>query len=220
MGMAKFSKMWDGGSEPTIMDKIRGFLSNDREPVVKKAVMANYRIKSALGRVRAYVDKLNARDRELFNRAVEALMRRDELRAKMYINEVAEIRGIAKQLLMVEYVLEQASLRLETFLIIGHAIKEVLPVVDVVKQASGLLKGLAPDAWIDLTLAVNELNTVISSAGFGPVGEHTVTLSPEAKRIFEEAKAVAEQQMKEKFPELPSLLINREQESETLDTTE
>ncbi len=221
MGAARFAQMWEGSREPTIVDKIRGFLSHDNEPMAKKAIMANYRIKAALGRIRAYIDKLNARDRELFSRAVEALMRRDEYRAKMYVNEVAEIRSIAKQLLTVEYVLEQASLRLETFLIVGGAIKEVLPVIDIVKEASGLLKGLAPDAWIELTLAMNDLNSVMTSTGFGVAGEHSITLSSaEAKRIFEEAKVVAEQQMKEKFPELPSLLMSKKkklEEEESID---
>ena len=208
MDSNSFIKNWYGSNEPTIADKLRNLFKNEREPLARKAVMAHYRIKSALSRVRAYIDRLNDRDRELFERAVEALMRKDEVHAKIYVNEVAEIRKVARQLLTVEYVLEQASLRLETFVMIGEAFTAVIPVVGVIKEAANILRGIAPDVWIDLNMAVNDLSMVMSATGIDLGGEAGISMSSEAKRIFEEAKIVAEQRMKEKFPELPSLIAS------------
>ncbi len=213
MDSNSFVKSWYGSNEPTIADKLKGLFKNEREPLARKAIMAHYRIKAALSRIRAYIDKLNDRDRELFERAVEALMRKDEVHAKIYVNEVAEIRKVARQLLTVEYVLEQASLRLETFVMIGEAFTAVIPVVGVIKEAANILRGIAPDVWIDLNMAVNDLSMVMSASGIDLGGEASISMSSEAKRIFEEAKIVAEQRMKEKFPELPSLIASSEANS-------
>lgn len=202
-----YLKKWYGASGPTIADKIKNlFKIGPEEPLAKRAVMAHYRIKSALSRIRAYIDRLNERDRELFERTVESLMKKDEIRAKIYANEVAEIRKVAKQLLMVEYVLEQASLRLETFIIVGGAFGDIVPVIGIVKEASNILKSIAPDLWIELNMAVNELSLIMAATGIDITSEAGITLSDEARKIFEEAKIVAEQRMKEKFPELPSLV--------------
>ncbi len=202
-----YIKKWYGENEPTIADKIKSlFRTGGNEPLAKRAVMAHYRIKSALSRIRAYVDRLNERDKELFEKAVESLMRKDEIHAKIYVNEVAEIRKVARQLLMVEYVLEQASLRLETFIILGNAFGDIVPVVGIIKEASNILKGIAPDLWIELNMAVNELSMIMAATGIDVAAGADVTMSEEARKIFEEAKIVAEQRMKEKFPELPAAL--------------
>ncbi len=215
MGADTFIKNWYGSNEPTIADKIKGLFKTEKVPLARRAIMAHYRIKSALNRVRAYIDKLNERDRELFERAVESLMRKDEPHAKIYVNEVAEIRKVARQLLKIEYVLEQASLRLETFIIVGETFTNIIPVVDVIKEASKILRGIAPDVWIDLNLAVNDLSMIMSATGIDLGGEAGITMSEEAKRIYREAEIVAEQRMKEKFPELPSL-VSTSKESSTL----
>jgi len=138
--MAQFDLF--GTREPTVGEKIKSFFKNDKEPLEKKAIMAHYRIKTAIGRVRSYIDRLSQKDRELFERVVEALMKRDEARAKMYAKEVSEIRKISKQLLMVEYVLEHAAIKLETFMIFGGAITELKPVLAVMKQAVGVLRSV------------------------------------------------------------------------------
>ncbi len=140
-----FVKSWYGSTEPTIADKIKSLFRNEKVSLARRAIMAHYRIKSALTRVRAYIDRLNDRDRELFERAVDAIMRNDGMRAKIYINEVAEIRKVARQLIKIEYVLEQASLRLETFLTVGETLTSIIPVVDVVKEASKILSSIVPD---------------------------------------------------------------------------
>lgn len=206
MDPKSYVKNWYGSNQPTIADKIKNLLKPDNEPLAKKAITAHYRIKSALSRVKAYIDRLNEKDRELFEKAVEALIRRDEVHAKMYVNEVAEIRKIAKQLLMVEYVLEQASLRLETIMILGQAFGDIAPVVSIVKDAGSLLRGIAPDIWIELTMAANDLSTVLAATGVDLSSETSISLSQEAKKIFEAARVAAEQKIKEAFPELPSPL--------------
>lgn len=189
--------------EETIGDKLRKIFTNDKDPVEKRAILAQYRIKAALGRINNYLDKLSERDKELFENIVDALTRKDEMRAKMYAKEVAEIRKISKQLITVQYALEHAVLKLETFVIYGGAVNEVVPVLSVMGEAVKVLRSVAPDIWIDLQYAMRELEAAFGEglveAGF----DVNVGLDSEAKRILEEAKIVAEQKVRERFAEIP-----------------
>ncbi|MCC6041627.1 MAG: Snf7 family protein [Desulfurococcaceae archaeon] len=191
--------------EETIGEKIKKIFVNEQDSLEKKAIIAQYRLKTAMGRIANYLEKLSERDKVLFESIVDALVKRDEVRAKMYAREVAEIRKISKQLLTVQYALEHAALKLETFLIYGGAVNEVVPVIGVMKEAIGIVKNIAPDVWIDLQVAVRELEAAMGEGIVDLTLGVDVGLDVEAKKILEEAKIVAEQKMREKFPELPKI---------------
>jgi division protein CdvB (Snf7/Vps24/ESCRT-III family) len=192
--------------EETIGDKIKKLFTNQEESMEKKVILAQYRLKTAMGRINNYIERLSERDKILFENIVDALMKKDETRAKMYAGEVAEIRKISKQLLTVQYALEHASLKLETFLIYGGAVNEVAPVIGVMREAVGIVKNIAPDVWIDLQVAVRELETAMGESMADLGISVDVGVDVEAKKILEEAKIVAEQKMRERFAELPKAL--------------
>ena len=193
--------------EETIGEKIKKLFTNETESMEKRAIIAQYRIKTALGRIANYIEKLSERDKVLFENVVEALMRKDEARAKMYAKEIAEIRKISKQLLTVQYALENALLKLETFLIYGGAVSEVKPVLGVLREAIGIVKNVAPDVWIDLQVATRELESALGASVVDLTIDVGIGLDSEAKRILEEAKIVAEQKIREKFAEPPRISI-------------
>jgi len=197
--------------EDTIGDKLRRLFTNEQDTIEKKAIIAQYRLKTAMGRIANYIEKLSERDKVLFENIVDAMIKKDEMRAKMYAKEVAEIRKISKQLLTVQYALEHAALKLETFIIYGGAVSEVAPVIGVMREALGIVKSVAPDVWIDLQVAVRELETAMG----GSIIDLSVDVGvdTEAKKILEEARIVAEQKMREKFAELPKAVPLPENEA-------
>ena len=197
--------------EDTIGDKLRKLFTNEQDTIEKKAIIAQYRLKTAMGRIANYIEKLSERDKVLFENIVDAMIKKDEMRAKMYAKEVAEIRKISKQLLTVQYALEHAALKLETFIIYGGAVSEVAPVVGVMREALGIVKSVAPDVWIDLQVAVRELETAMGGSMVDLSVD--VGVDTEAKKILEEARIVAEQKMREKFAELPKAVPLPENEA-------
>ncbi|MGC8982687.1 MAG: Snf7 family protein [Desulfurococcaceae archaeon] len=199
--------------EETIGEKIKKLFTNEQESLEKRAIVAQYRLKTAMGRIANYIEKLSERDKVLFENIVDALMKRDEVRAKMYAREVAEIRKISKQLLTVQYALEHAALKLETFIIYGGAINEVAPVLGILKEALGIVKNIAPDVWIDLQVAVRDLEAAIGAGIVDLTVDVTAGMDSEAKKVLEEAKIVAEQKMREKFAELPKAVLTPEAEA-------
>jgi division protein CdvB (Snf7/Vps24/ESCRT-III family) len=201
--------------QETISDKIRKLFTNETESLEKRAIIAQYRIKTALGRITNYVEKLSERDKVLFENIVESLLKKDEMRAKMYAKEVAEIRKISKQLLTVQYALENALLKLETFLIYGGAVSEVKPVLGVLREAVGIVKNVAPDVWIELQVASRELEAVIGASTVDLSLDVGTGLDSEAKVILEEARIIAEQKMREKFAELPKIPVSESEQAKT-----
>jgi division protein CdvB (Snf7/Vps24/ESCRT-III family) len=199
------------GRRETIGDKLKSLFGGPDEPIDRKIILAHYKVKTSLGRLNSYLDKLEQRDRELFQSIVESLMKKDEKRAKMYAREVAEIRRISKQLITAKYALEQVALKLETYLIFGGATKELVPVVGIMREAVDLMKGAGTDVWIDLYTAIRELETSLSTDVAGWELEMDVGLDSEARKVLEEAKIAAEQAIKEKYAELPKIIAAEEE---------
>jgi len=201
--------------QETIGDKIKKLFTNEQESLEKRAIVAQYRLKTALGRISNYIDKLSERDKVLFEGIVDSLLKKDEARAKMYAKEVAEIRKISKQLLTVQYALENAMLKLETFLIYGGAVSEVTPVLGVLREAIGIVKNVAPDVWIDLQVATRELEAAVGASVADLSVDVGIGLDTEAKKILEEARIIAEQKMREKFAELPRIPVAEGEQAKT-----
>ncbi|ADM27093.1 conserved hypothetical protein [Ignisphaera aggregans DSM 17230] len=208
VSLSDFEKRWAGG--PTVGEKFKE-LFKKKEPIKQKIVMADYKIRAMVSRLDVFIERLRERDRTLFERVVDALTQGDEVRATMYANEIAEIRKMVKQLTITQVALEQVALRLDTVLTMGDIMSGLIPVVGVVKELRQIIKGIMPEMSLELSEIEEGLRDVVISAGEAlgmPTGD--IYASPEARKILEEAKIVAEQRMKEKFPELPALGVSQQ----------
>ncbi|MGC9105670.1 MAG: hypothetical protein ACP5HQ_04515 [Thermoprotei archaeon] len=209
--VSEFITNWQGKNEPTIGEKIKSAFKQP-VPLKHRIIMANYKLRSTINRLEVYINRLQERDRVLFERVVEAQMNKDTARATMYANEIAEIRKITKQMLMTQIALEQVQLRLETVLEIGDIMANLVPVVGVIRELRNVIKSVMPEMSFELSEIEETLQEVIYEAGeFVPGGIEPVTSSPEARKILEEAQVIAEQRMKEKFPSLPSFVTTAQQ---------
>jgi len=213
-GVEDFIKNWNGGKqEPSIAEKIKS-LFKPQQPLRYRLIMAHYKLKTTINRLDVYISKLQERDRALFEKVVEAQMNKDTARAAMYANEIAEIRKITKQLLTTQIALEQVELRLETVSELGDVFTSLIPVLGVIRELRQAIKGVMPELSVELGELEDGLQEVVIEAGqFTGTGvDYTVT-SPEARKILEEASAIAEQRMKEKFPSLPTFVTSVPQKS-------
>ncbi len=204
MSLKDFEKRWAGG--PTVGEKLRDIFTK-KAPIKQRLVVANYKIRAMVSRLEVFIERLRERDRMLFERVVDALTQGDETRAVMYANEIAEIRKLVKQLTVTQVALEQVALRIETVLTMGDVMSGLAPVVGVIKELRNMLRGIMPEISLELSEVEEGLRDVVLTTGEAlgmPVGAD-IYASPEARKILEEAKIVAEQRMKEKFPELPVL---------------
>jgi len=126
----------------------------------------------------------------------------------MYANEVAEVRRMAKIIMTVKYALEKVKLRLDTTLIMGDVNADLAPAIVALKQVAGYLRGAMPDVFADLMDIDEELSAALTqyTSGAVPIFENEYA-TEEAQKILKEASIVAEQRMKQEFPELPSVEV-------------
>ncbi len=197
-----FEKAWKG-KEKTVGQAIREVFSREK-PLKLRLAMAHYKINSMIKRLEVYLERLKARDKDLFERVVDALISKDMTRASMYANEVAELRKVAKSLIMVQVALEQISLRIESIRELGDIAVMLAPVIGVVKEVRAAIKGVLPEIGIELGEVHDMLQETMMEAGeMLGIGSTGIYVSPEARKVLEEAKVVAEQRMRESFPPLP-----------------
>jgi division protein CdvB (Snf7/Vps24/ESCRT-III family) len=149
---------------------------------------------------------MQQRDQALYGKCVLAVQGKNTQLASMYANECAELRKMAKVVLHSELALEQVTLRLDTIREFGDIANTMLPVANVVKTLKSQLEGVMPEVSLELS----EVNETLEGLAV-EVGETTETgfavdsSSEESQKILSEANIVAEQKMKERFPELPPI---------------
>ncbi len=199
-----FEKSWKG-KERTVGSVLKKMFTREK-PLRFRLAMAHYKINSMARRLEVYLERLKQRDKVLFEKVVDAIISKDMTRAAMYANEVAELRKVAKSLFMVQVALEHIMLRLESIREIGDIAVELGPVVAVVKEVRSAIRSVLPELGIELGEVQDILQETLMEAGeLVGVGGMTIPTSPEARKILEEAKVVAEQKMKESFPALPAI---------------
>jgi division protein CdvB (Snf7/Vps24/ESCRT-III family) len=158
-------------------------------------------------------NRLTQKDKDMFNKCVNAQMAKQTDRAAMYANELAEIRKIAKLILRSQMALEQVELRLSTIRDFGDVAVTMAPVVGIVHAIRNQLMGVMPEVSYELGTIGETLNSLVVEAGdVTGAGYDIEASSEEATKILNEANAVAEQKMKERFPELPIAVPAAERE--------
>ena len=126
-------------------------------------------------------------------------------RANVFASELAEIRKMETFLMHASLALERVVLRLSTVTQLGDIVVTLAPATAVLTKVAKGVSGILPTADRELGQVGNMLSEIIFEAGYST----GMTLSfeasnEEARQILGEAAIVAEERMKEKFPELPT----------------
>jgi division protein CdvB (Snf7/Vps24/ESCRT-III family) len=149
---------------------------------------------------------LQQRDQALYGKCVLAAQGKNTQLASMYANECAELRKMAKVVLHSELALEQVTLRLEAVSEFGTLAANMMPVAGVVRTLKTQLHDVMPEVSLELSEVNETLEGLADDVGEATESSFDVT-SPteESQKILSEANLVAEQKMKERFPELPTI---------------
>jgi division protein CdvB (Snf7/Vps24/ESCRT-III family) len=149
--------------------------------------------------------RLRERDQQLFNRIVTAMQQHDTTASRVLSNELAEIRKVTKMLGNARMSLEQVQLRLTTIHDLGDAMIAIGPAVATMKGMRSSLGRFMPEADSELNSMTQTLNgLMVDSLSGDAFNVEQDTTNEETERILREASAVAEQQIGDKFPSVPS----------------
>ncbi|RLI25477.1 MAG: hypothetical protein DRO52_03955 [Candidatus Hecatellales archaeon] len=175
-----------------------------RIPLKERIAQAIYRLETQLAKLEQTASRLHQRDKEMFERCIGAEAQGDLAHAVIYANECAEIRKMAKIVLSSQLALEKVILRLKTIEEVGDILTHLGPVLSIVKETKSKLTGVIPEVSHELEEITEYLNGTVAEAGLTPeMTPNVEASSEEAKRVLEEASAIAEQKVKEIYPTLP-----------------
>ncbi len=205
--MSKFSKEWEG----TERNRLKEILGTQQQPLKSKLEFAIRKIEAQGQAIDGTINRLTERDRSIFAKVVNAYAKHDTRRANAYANELAEVRKMESYMMGAKLALERVTLRLGTITQLGNAASTIAPAVKVLQNIRTGISGIMPGAESELGGIAGLLDEIMIEAGQTTgMGFDFEVVSEDAQNILAEAATVAEQKMKERFPELPTLKASAE----------
>jgi len=202
--MPKFEKTWSRQESSSVVGKIRDACKPQGalKPRIQNAVN---KLQVQTSKMDSMLTKLRERDAQIFQRVVTAMQQHDTTTSRVLSNELAEIRKVTRTLGNARMSLEQVQLRLTTIHDLGDAMIAIGPAMSTMKGLKSSLGRFMPEADAELNSMTQTLNGLMmeSLAGDSFNMESDVS-SEETEKILQEASAVAEQQIGDKFPSVPS----------------
>jgi len=194
--MRDFTKSWDAPQKKAPSPP--GPLKPHIENAINLINAQNQRLDFANAR-------LSEKDRTIFAKVVDSYTKHDRQRALMYANELAEVRKLEKRVLQIKLALETISLRLTTVKDYGDFLNTVTPALSIIKGIQSSVLKVVPEAERGFASLGESLSSIVTEAGASSgLNVSFETANEDAAKILTDAAAVAEQKIKEKFPELPA----------------
>ena len=203
--MPTFSKTWAQQETASMVDKFRDTVKPQGalKPRIQNAVN---KLQVQTTKMDTMLTKLDQRDQQLFKRVVTSVQQHDTHGSKVLSNELAEIRKVKKMLGGARMSLEQVQLRLSTIHDLGDAMVAIGPAMNTMRGLQSSLGKFMPEADSELNAMTQTLNGLMTDSLSGDAFNMESDVSnEETDKILQEASAVAEQQIGDKFPSVPSI---------------
>ncbi len=215
--MTSFEKNWARQETAGITEKLRDSVKPQGalKPRIQTAVN---KLQLQISQMDSMLNKLHERDAQLFKRIVAAMQQHDKSASRVLSNELAEIRKVTKMLSNARMALEQVQLRLTTIHDLGDAMVAIGPAMSTMKGLKSSLGRFMPEADSELNAMTQTLSGLMMDSLAGDAFNVDSDISSEeTERILQEASAVAEQQIGDRFPSVPSPSGLSSQSSSTLE---
>ncbi len=201
--MTGFQNKWSKPPTPGLTERINDTFK-PKGPLKPRVQTAIKRLQGQISKLDNMLTKLKERDEKIFQRIVIATQQHDTQTSKVLSNELAEIRKVSKILGNARMALEQIELRLTTAHDLGDTVVTIMPTIGLMKNMKSSLSKFMPGADQEIGKMAEMLGglmteTFSGDASFG-IDEST---NAESDKILQEAAAVAESSVDNKFPNTP-----------------
>lgn len=203
--LSDLSKRWEAKNEPSMFTKFKEAVRSP-DPLKSRLEMAMRRIDVQIQKLDQTSNRFSERDKSLFNTLVDAYEKHDMTKTNILANELAEVRKMEKLTLQARMALEQIGLRLQTVTELGNIAVVLAPLIGVVQNVKTSLAGISPEVARELGDIGGLLSGIALDAGsISGMSINFESTTEDSAKILSEAATIAEQRMKTKFPELPSI---------------
>ncbi len=210
-----FADKWEKKEEgPGFIDRLRDRVIAP-PPLKSQIEQANRQIRLLISQLDGTVNRIKQRDSTIFKSVVTSLAKHDAQHAAVYANELTEVRKMGKMVTQAQLALEQVSLRLGTITDLGEIATTLAPAVSVIRTMRDTLSTALPQADKEIGEISGLLSSVLIDAGAtGGLSLNFDVANEDAQRVLEEASAVAEQRMRDSFPEIPAGVLGQRQQED------
>lgn len=201
--MSNFQNKWSKPVSPGITERINEAVK-PKGALKPRVEMAVKRLQGQISKLDNMLTKLKQRDEKIFNRIVIATQQHDTHSSKVLSNELAEVRKVSRVLGNARMALEQIELRLTTFHDLGDTVVTIMPTIGLMRSLKSSLVKFMPEADQEVTRMTEMLGGLMTDtfSGDSSFGIEPST-NAESDKILQEAAAVAETAVGEKFPSMP-----------------
>ena len=202
--MSDLQNKWNKQQKPGITDKINDTF-NPKGALKPKIQNGIKKLQTQIAKLDSMIVKLNERDTKLFKRIVEATQLHDVSASRILSKELVEVRKTTKILGNARIALEQIELRLTTYHDLGDTVVTIMPTIGLMKNLKSSLIKFMPNADQEINQMAQMLggfmtDSFSTDATFGM----DETTNSESEKILQEAAAVAESSVGNRFPSMPT----------------
>ncbi len=180
-------------------------LGEQRQPSLKEKIdRVIVQLEVVEDRIEEIRYRFERRSRELFERVIALIKRGERSRAAVYAGEISQIRNILKMVLTVRNLIIMTKERLKTV----RDLRELSEALMVFGAALETVRGEVETLHPNLTIVFDEIARKVKSMIVETSVEVEGSIDPaivtsNALQVLEEAKRIAEERVKESFPEPP-----------------
>ena len=202
--MSDLQNKWNKQQKPGITDKINDTF-NPKGALKPKIQNGIKKLQTQITKLDSMIVKLNERDSKLFKRIVEATQSHDVSTSRILSKELVEVRKTTKILGNARIALEQIELRLTTYHDLGDTVVTIMPTIGLMKNLKSSLVKFMPSADQEINQMAQMLGGFMTdSFSSGATFGMDETTNSESEKILQEAAAVAERSVGDRFPSMPT----------------
>ena len=204
--MVSFSDKWNALKNNEKLSQAFMGRVKPEAPLKNRLDTAQKKLQLQIAKLAEIDTKLQQKNNMIFDKIVDSKKTNNETYAKVYANELAEIRKHQKMVNNAKLSMEQIQIRLNTVSELGDVVVTLSPCMSLIKGLSTSLGGMMPsvsDSMQDLSNMLGDIVTGSSITHDGSLGQIESTNS-DAQSILEEAQSIVEGQARQSMPEPPS----------------
>lgn len=178
------------------------------EPLSKRIDDTRKQMNIPISHLRVIGEKLQDRDTYLFRKTVAAQRANNTAYAKMYANELLQVRNMKNMVKNAKLSMEQIQLRLNTVSDMGDIVVTLSPCMSIIRDLGPAISTMMPTAANSLQDLSGLMSDIMSQSSMG--SDDTMSISTprnqEAMDILNEANTAMTREAQEFIPKIPDNL--------------
>ena len=202
--MSNFGQSWQKQPRQGISEQFQGLIKKE-QPLKPKVEGAIKGLNRPISKLDNTSNHLSEKEQKLFNKIVQSKQDGNINAAKTLANELVQLKKARSMVINMKLSVEKTQLRLSTVNTVGDVIVSMKPAISTMKAVVPPMNNMMSQASTEMEYMGNMLVDMMpGSISDDNSFANSTASSQETDSILQEAAAVAETQIGNKFPSVPN----------------